>query len=33
VLLVHSRRNKDGDVSLFDSRLTVDAAGNVRLKR
>ncbi len=33
VLLVHSRRNKDGDVLLFDSRLTVDAAGNVKLER
>jgi hypothetical protein len=33
VLLVHSRRNKDGEVLLFDSRITVDAAGNVTLER
>jgi hypothetical protein len=33
VLLVHSRRNQDGEVLLFDSRLTVDAAGNVALDR
>jgi hypothetical protein len=33
VLLVHSRRNADGEVLLFDSRITVDQAGNVSLDR
>ena len=32
-LLVHSRRNDDDEVLLFDSVLTVDDAGNVTLDR
>ncbi|GAC1584452.1 MAG: hypothetical protein NVS3B7_19800 [Candidatus Elarobacter sp.] len=32
-LVVHSRRNDDGDVLHFDSVLTVDDSGNVRLER
>jgi hypothetical protein len=32
-LLVHSRRNHDGEVSDFDSTLTVDDVGTVQLDR
>ena len=32
-LLVHSRRNDDGEVLTFDSTLTVDDSGNVHLDR
>ena len=32
-LLVHSRRNEDGEVLQFDSTLTVDDSGNVHLDR
>ena len=32
-LSVHSRRNQDGDVSDYDSSLTVDDAGTVQLDR